>query len=136
MKTLVRFAMLSAVVCGLLACNAKPAQAQGIDGVNAVLQAHLTGKGQQEGKVQYRMKGGVYRSFEAHLQHVEPGETVILVLRRGKEAFKFAWLQADKQGFGELFVSTVDGYPVPILRKSDTIEIWANEGMVMHGDLH
>jgi hypothetical protein len=132
MKTFVRLTMLSVAVCGFLTSAAHTAHGQG----DVVLQAHLTGDDAAEGKVHYQMKEKLFRTFQAHLVGLEPGEVIIVVLRREKEVFKFAWVRANKQGVGELFLSTAKGQRIPFLQMKDVVEIHSIKGMIMVGQLY
>jgi hypothetical protein len=138
MTTLKRSTMLSAAFCGVLLSTCLPAHGQFVHGTNSeyVLQAHLTGKTAAEGKVQFRMKAMEYWDFGLHIVNADPGEVMVIVLRREKEATKFAWVRADKNGSANLLLTSLTNR-IPVLQKKDVIEIWSEKkGLTMLGEMY
>jgi len=127
-KQIYRGLLVFGAACCLSACLSNSAL-----GVDLVLQATMTGKGDMAGKAQYVLHNKFIQSFRCVAHDMEPGRIYIIVVRRENATFKLAWVRADKRGKGSIELNTKFGDVIPYLRTGDAIQFWTGNSMVMRG---
>jgi hypothetical protein len=66
-------------------------------------------------------------SFETFVAGLEPGCTMVVILRRGQAGQPVGWVIANRMGSAALEMSTLRGNPVPMCQVGDVVEIWTVE---------
>lgn len=103
--------------------------------VQMVLQGHLVGQRNMDGKVQYVVHNKRVRSLQAIVLGANPGQAYGVAARRGRDRVMLGFAQANRRGIATMELQTIAGHQIPPLQVGDTVEIWTNRDVILSGQL-